>query len=294
MYRATGKTAQAIVELKRALELAPNSDEAYRRLANAYLVAGQKDQALAAYQKAIEVNPYYSLNYTRLGIAYNNLGDNQKALAALNHAAELSPDSAAAYQNIGAIYFQMGRWNDAITGLKIEPSEDLYSNLGTAYFYLGHRTDAVAMFEKAVALNPNSHVDMGNLADGYRWSGGDPQKAKGTYQKAIALALKSLKVNPVDADTLGYVALYYAKNGDPKLGLDFIRRARSIDQNGNELPYRQAVVDTIAGKPNDALASLKEAFQKGYSVVLVKNDPEFKPLEANPEFTKMLAQYAPK
>lgn len=297
VYRATGKTAQAIVELKRALELAPNSDEAYRRLANAYMVANQKDQALAAYQKAIEVNPYYSLNYTRLGIAYNSLGDNQKALAALNYAAELSPDSSAAYQNIGVIYFQLGKWNEAIAAyskaLKIEPSEDLYSNLGTAYFYLGHRTDAVAMFQKAVALNSNSHVDMGNLADGYRWSG-DPQKAKDAYQKAIQLALRSLKVNPVDADTLGYLALYYAKNGDPKLGLEFIRRARAIDQNGSELPYRQAVVDIIAGKPDGTLASLKEAFQKGYAVVLVKNDPEFKPLEANPEFAKLLAQYAPK
>jgi tetratricopeptide (TPR) repeat protein len=36
-----GKTAEAIVELKRALELAPNSDEGYRRLGDAYLAAGQ-------------------------------------------------------------------------------------------------------------------------------------------------------------------------------------------------------------------------------------------------------------
>jgi serine/threonine protein kinase/tetratricopeptide (TPR) repeat protein len=297
VYRATGKTAEAIVELKRALELAPNSDEGFRRLATAYLAAGQKNDALHAYQQAIDVNPYYELNYTRLGAAYFQLGDNQKALAALNRAAELLPDSPAAYGNIGVIYFQMGRWNDAITAydkaLKIEPSQDLYSNLGTAYFYLGHRTDAVTMFQKAVALNPYDQENVGNLADGYRWAG-DKDKARATYQQAISLANKALQVKPGDADIMGYLALYYAKNGDSKRGLDLIRRARAIDQNGNKLLYRQAVVDTIAGQQADALESLKEAFQKGYAVTLAKNDPEFMPLEMNPDFSKLLAQFAPK
>src|SRR5882762_2747275 len=35
-YAATGQTSQAIAELKRGLEIAPNSDEAYRRLGTAY------------------------------------------------------------------------------------------------------------------------------------------------------------------------------------------------------------------------------------------------------------------
>jgi eukaryotic-like serine/threonine-protein kinase len=295
VYRATGKTAQAIVELKRAVELAPNSDEGYRRLANAYLAAGQNNEALHAYQQAIDANPYYGLNYTRLGAAFFELGDNQKALAALNQAVGLTPDSAAAYGNIGAIYFQMGKWNDAIMAfskaLKIEPSEDLYSNLGTAYFYLGHRADAVAMFQKAVALNPNNHADIGNLADAYRWSG-DKDKATAAYKQAIALADKELVVKPGDAATLSYLALYYAKSGDPKRALDLIGRARAIDQNGNELLYRQAVVDTIAGQQTDAIDSLKQAFEKGYAVTLAKNDPEFAPLSGNPAFSKLISQFA--
>ena len=297
VYRVTGKTAEAIVELKRALELAPNSDEGYRRLGNAYLAAGQKDDALHAYQQAIDVNPYYGLNYTRLGFAYNELGNNQKALGALSRAVELMPDSAAAYGNVGIIDFQMGKWNEAITAygkaLKLEPSEDLYTNLGTAYFYLGHRTDAVTMFQKAVALNPNSQQYAGNLADGYRWSD-EKDKAKAAYERAIALAYKALQVNPGNADTLGYLALYYAKTGDTKRAADFIRRARGIDQNGNVLLYVQAVVDTIAGQKDEALESLREAFQKGYSVVLAKNDPEFKPLETDPAFGKLLAQFGPR
>ena len=68
VYRATGKTTEAIVELKRALELAPNSDEGYRRLGDAYLAAGKADDAIQSYQRAIDANPYYWLNHNKLGI----------------------------------------------------------------------------------------------------------------------------------------------------------------------------------------------------------------------------------
>ena len=55
----TGKTAQAIAELKRGLQLAPRSDDGYVRLGGAYLDSGQPSKANQAYKRAIEVNPYY-------------------------------------------------------------------------------------------------------------------------------------------------------------------------------------------------------------------------------------------
>jgi eukaryotic-like serine/threonine-protein kinase len=294
VYSATGKTAEAIVELKRALTLAPNSDEGYRRLGDAYMTAGKQDDALQAYQQAIDANPYYWLNHNKLGGVYFQLGQHQKALDEYQRVVELSPDSPLGYTNIGAVNFQAGKWNNAIIAwgkaLKIQPSEILYTNLGTAYLYLGHSTDAVAMFQKAVDLSPKDDVAVGDLADGYRASG-DKAKAKANYEQAIALALRALGVNPQDATTLGNLAYYYAKNGDSKKGLDFIRRARSIDANDNELMYKEAVIDAIAGQQADALANLRAAFQKGYSVEQAKNDPELKTLATNPELDKLIAGF---
>jgi len=294
VYRQTGKTAEAIVELKHALTLAPNSDEGYRRLGDAYLAAGKVNEALQAYQQAIASNPYYWSNYNKLGSAYFQLGQTQKAMDAFKRVVELSPDSELGYENLGAVNFQAGKWNDAILNfqkaLKIQPSENLYSNLGTTYFYLGHLADSVTMFQKAVALNPNDNTAVGDLADAYRWSG-DKLKAKATYEQAIALALRALRVNPRDSSTLGYLASYYAKNGDAKKGLEFIRRARSIDGDDNELMYKEAVVDAIAGQQADALASLRMAFQKGYPVEQAKNDPELKALATNPELDKLIAEF---
>ncbi len=67
VYSVTGKAAESIIELDRALQLAPNSDEGYRRLGRAYLANGRKDEALKAYRKAVELNPYYWSNYNALG-----------------------------------------------------------------------------------------------------------------------------------------------------------------------------------------------------------------------------------
>ena len=83
-YSATGKSAEAVSELKRALSLAPNSDESYRRLGKAYLDRGDGQQAIEAFKKAIQLNPYFWVNQDALGNAYFQLGDYSQALLAFN------------------------------------------------------------------------------------------------------------------------------------------------------------------------------------------------------------------
>jgi serine/threonine protein kinase/tetratricopeptide (TPR) repeat protein/TolB-like protein len=294
VYSALGKTAEAIVELKRALTLAPNSDDGYRLLGDAYLAAGKVDDALQAYRQAVDANPYYWLNYNTLGMAYAQLGQTKKASDAFQRVVELAPDSALGNENLGRVNYRAGKFNDAIVAfekaLKIEPSESRYLGLGRTYLYLGRGADAVAAFTKAVDLRPNDHKALGDLADGYRWSGAKDQ-AKATYEKAIGLALKELRAKPQDASTMGYLALYYAKNGDSNQALDSIHRARSIDAGDRDLLYQEAVVDAIAGQQAEAVASLRAALQKGYPAELAKNDPQLKNLAPNPDLDKLIAGF---
>jgi tetratricopeptide (TPR) repeat protein/TolB-like protein len=294
VYSATGKTAEAIVEMKRALTLAPNSDDGYRLLGDAYLAAGKADDALQAYQQAVDANPSYWLNYNTLGMAYTQLGQNKKASDAFRRVIELAPDSALANENLGGVNYRAGKFNDAVIAfekaLKIEPSESRYLGLGRTYLYLGRGPDAVAAFQKAVDLSPNDYKALGDLADGYRWSG-DKDKAKAAYEKATGLALKELRAKPQDANTMGYLALYYAKNGDSSKALDSIRRARSIDAGDRDLMYQEAVVYAIAGQQAEAVASLRAALQKGYPAELAKNDPQLKNLAPNPDLDKLVAGF---
>jgi eukaryotic-like serine/threonine-protein kinase len=294
VYNASGKTAEAIAELKRALELAPNSDDGYRGLGRAYLTLGQKEQALQAYQKAVDINPYYWFNYNSLGLAYSQLGEYDKALIALRRVIELEPENSFGYLNVGVVYFQQGKYEECVPyfqkSLQIQPDDKTYSNLGTVYFYLKRYNDSVPMFEKAVEMSPNVERWTGNLADAYRWSG-QREKANVTYDKAIALAYKELAVNPRNSDTMGDLALYYAKKSTPAQALNFIHRARSINREDVDLVYTEAVVEALANHPDNALKLLREAFERGYAVREARSDPELDSLRSRPEFERLLAEF---
>jgi len=63
-------------------------------------------------------------------------------------------------------------------------------------------------------------------------------------------------VNPHKADTIDSLARYYAKRGDSTQALQFIRRARAIDPNSNQLVYDEAIVQTLGSHPEEALRLL--------------------------------------
>jgi len=297
VYSATGKSAEAIAEFKQGLAIEPNSDDGYRGLGQAYMALGDKDQGLQAYQKAVSINPYYWFNYNQMAIAYSDVGQYDKALAAYKRVTELEPDNSFGYLNTGVVYFQLGKYDEAIPyfqrAIQIQPSSLAYSNLGSAYFYLKRYSDSVPMFQKAVELNPNDQLTMGNLGDAQRWSG-QRDNAKATYEKAIALAYKQLEVNPKDTEALSCLALYYGKTGNSPQSLEFMRRARAINAADVDLIYEEAVVYTLANKPEEALKSLRTAFAKGYSAEEAKADPELSSLQGRPDFAKLIAEFGPK
>ena len=100
--------------------------------------------------------------------------------------------------------------------------------------------------------------------------------------------LGSAEIKSVGSDTMGDLALYYAKKGDAKHAADFIQRARAIDKRDVGLLYNQAIVENLAGKPAEAVATLREALGKGYSVNGVEKDPEFQSLQSRPDFQAMM------
>jgi serine/threonine-protein kinase len=297
IYTATGRTSEAIAELQRALELAPNSDEALRRLGTAYMRAGRQKEAIDAYTKATEVNPYLWTNFNQLGAAHFQLGDNTQALQAWQRITELAPDRPEGWANVGVVYYRQGKWNECIPkfqkAIDLQPKAAYYSNLGSAYFYLARYDEAAKMFEKSVSMTPNDAVIHTNLADAYRWSG-QGAKATATYDEAISLAYKSIQINPQNAEALGSLAICYAKKGDTRQALQFIARARAIDQKNNWLMYEQVTVETLAGQFSEALVSLGQAVRSGYSLEEAKSDPELKRLRETPEFAKLVAELSGK
>jgi tetratricopeptide (TPR) repeat protein len=297
VHQATGRVAESIAELRVATQLAPNSDDGYRRLGRAYLRSGRATEAIQAHEKAVAINPYYWLNYNALGAAFLQLGSYDKAIEANLKVIELEPDNVNGHNDLGAAYLVTGRFEQAAVAfekaLKLLPNPETYTNLGIAYYYVGKFKESVPMFEKAVELSPNSEQFVGNLADGYRWAG-LTEKAVSTYDRAIALALKELRINPRNAMVRGHIGLYYAKKGDTARGAQFIKNARAIDPSNVNLIYNEALVHALANRPSEALRSLKEAFEAGYPVSMAASEPDLKALSSDRRFTELLKQRSQK
>jgi len=295
IYRQTGKSGQAIAEIRRGLQLAPNSDAGYVRLGNAYLDGGQKEEAIAAFKKSIEVNPYYWVLHIELARAYFSIGQNENALKECKTVTELEPENITGWSNLATAYERLGRYQESIPAyqksIELGPTWLAYSNLGYVYTILKQYPQAIQALEKAVELGPNQELPVGNLADAYRYSG-QKDKANATYDKAIALAFKDLQVNPQSTNAMGDLGVYYAKKGDPTRGMEFIQRARAIDKKDVELIYSQATVESLANKPLDAIRSLREALTKGYPLGDMQADPELENLRSRPEFQALIKEYA--
>ncbi|HTL44423.1 MAG TPA: tetratricopeptide repeat protein [Vicinamibacterales bacterium] len=290
VYQATGRTAESIVELKKATELAPNSDDAYRRLGRAFLSAGRPQDAIDAYRNAVDVNPYHWVNSDTLGAAYLQLGKYPEAAAAFQRVIQLAPDNVNGYNDLGALYLRTAEYDKALDAfqhaLKLQPIPNTYTNLGITYAYAGRFAEAVPMFEKAADMQPNAENYVGNLADGYRWAG-ERDQARAAYDKAIGLALKAIQVNPRDAATRGNLALYYAKRGDTATAQRFMKEARAIDPKSVDLLYNEAVLSALVGDKDGAFADLGKALEAGLPLSSIETDPDMRSLRSDPRFAAL-------
>ena len=298
VYTATGKSAEAVSELKRALELAPNSDDGYLRLGRAYLNMGQKPEALAAFQHAIDANPYYWSNYNMLGIAYSQFGDNAQASKAFEHVTELDPKNPNGWINLGALALHEGNWNLAIPGVPQSPgicsrrwkAIPTWARLTSSW---DKYEEARANFEKALEMSPKQG-ESSRIPGGFLPPVGPSPESAGNLRTSNFSRLQSLQTNPRDAKSLAGLGLYYAKEGDTTKGLEFIRRARGIDPEDVDFLYAEAAINTLANRMPEALRSLEQALTKGYSPKAVLSDPELTPLRQQPEFQTMMQKFQPK
>lgn len=288
----TGRYAEAVELLNRALELDPYSGEAYRLLAAAYGRLNRPDQAEATHLRAIQLRPYDWRAYNSFGVFYYQQGRYREAVAQFQRAAELNPLNARAYANAGAIYFFLEEWRDARRmfqrALDIQPSAAAYSNLGTLDFYEGHYQRAVANFHNAVELASENYRFWGNLADALYWTPGRREESAAAYRRALALAEAARRINPKDPGILSHVVDYRSMLGQSDSALRLLELLVPQVEQDPELMFSVARAYEILKKRDRALFWLGRALEAGYSRKLVEATPELADLRRDPAYRSLL------
>jgi len=288
----TGAYAEAVSGFQHAIDLDQRNVNAYLGLGGAYSSLGKTAEAEQTFRHAIDISPQCWSCYNLLGAFLYKHARFGEAAQAWQKVTELTPDNVWGYMNVGATYLYIGQFGKADEylrrALQLAPNNpDLYSNAGTASFFLGHFEEDVAYCKKALELMPQKYDYWGNLADGYRMIPGQSGNAAAAYQKAIHLAEMELKINPLDADLLSSLAMYYARTNDPVRARSYLERALKEKPDDIEVLRIASLVYLEVGNRPEAMHWLQKAVAAGYPREELIANPELNGLHSDPQFDRL-------
>ncbi len=293
VYNSTGQYDLAVKSLENAARLKPDDVPILGDLGDAYDKGGRTSDAEATYQHAIKLRPDYWAVYNWLGFFYFAHGRYSDAADQFRKVTEVSPQNARGYSNLAAMYLLLGNYKESITAsrrsVELQPSKDAYENLGAAYYYLRQYPAAIETFESARKIDDRDALAVGNLGDALYRSGARRNEAAAAYKMAVKLVRDDLAVNPKDAVATAYLAEYSSMLEDRDSALQSTVRALQLDPKNPEVLFRSALVYNHFGDSAKALEQLKKAVDAGFSVVTIRDTPDFDSLVGTPEFHALTA-----
>jgi len=159
-----GQNEASIASARKALEIDPNSVEAYNNIGAGYGAMGQWDEAIKNEQEALRLKPDYQL-------ARNNLNwyTQQKAGGKSAPPAGAAASSVDDLINDSMRLAQAGKYEESIAAarkaLKLKPdSAEAWNNIAADEESLHHWDEAIAAAQKAIALRPDFQLAKNNLA----------------------------------------------------------------------------------------------------------------------------------
>jgi tetratricopeptide (TPR) repeat protein len=136
----TGRTAEAIVEIKKAESIDPLSLIISADVADAMCVAHLYDEAIRQSQKTLALDPNFAVGHYELGQALAQMHRHDEAIAEFQKAIQLSGNSAAFESNLAYVYGISGRTADAmdiVEDLRTRPGRDPSTDADIALIYMG-------------------------------------------------------------------------------------------------------------------------------------------------------------
>jgi tetratricopeptide (TPR) repeat protein len=226
-----GTLNDAIADYSTAIELDPNSQEAYVSRGYAFRDKDDYNRAIADFTRAIKLNPnsaiaasaYHALGDTLL--MQGMQGDCDKAIVAYTEAIRLDPKSAWNFMGMGWAYQLKGQYNQAIANyskaIDIDPRfADPHTARGWLYYLQGKHTRAIADLTQAIRLSPQ-------YADNHNRRGLVFLHQK-NYRRALDDLNKAIRIQPRDP-------VFYENRAQVYEALKDYARARADRQKAKRL-----------------------------------------------------------
>ncbi len=150
MMEAMNNYDGAVVQLQKALDLAPQKPGSHYKLGEAYWGLSRWDSAAAEYKAELAIDPGNCRAHWRLGSVLNQQGgDAQEALKELDQSVALCPNLTEAHADRGRALITLGRNADAVpelqAAIKADPTEPRnHFLLARAFRSMGRTQEAQA------------------------------------------------------------------------------------------------------------------------------------------------------
>ncbi len=276
-YENPTTQAEAVVEFRHALNLAPKSPREKLNYGLALLRAGKNDEAVAALKDVQQTDPKLPHTWFNLGIAYKKSGDIPDAIMQFEHMAVLTPEEPIVHYQLGALYKMDGRLDDARKQFDLAAKLD--PNLAAPQFQLynilrqaGQPDEAQKHLDAFKRLKKNAEgaaiaedVDWCTYAEIY-----DPPVTPSVQAESTAPSFQDRVLEgAVDAKTAGLTAIDSTGTGQTDLlvwsskGVALYRRGTER-VNEPELAGLTGVISVAPGDfDNDGLMDLCVLTEEG-------------------------------
>ena len=165
-----GKTEEAIINFRKALDGKPDYAAAHFNMARARLNAGDTEGAATHYLAALRLNLTYFAALVEMGALLDGLGRTEEALSYYERALSIDAEHYSALFNYANALRRVGRNEEAVryynAALDIDSeSPDARNNLGSLLFEMGRLPEAAAEFENALRVESSArtHYNLGLL-----------------------------------------------------------------------------------------------------------------------------------
>jgi predicted O-linked N-acetylglucosamine transferase (SPINDLY family) len=220
-----GRSAEAVVILRRATRRNPDRYEAFALLGQVLLDLRDHAAAAETFARATELAPAAPGLASALALSLKALGRAREAIPALERALAVDPADAEILANLGGLYRETGRATEAVELLQraVASRPDwapAYNNLGNALLAIGKAEEAVAALERARQLEPARASILCNLGVAY--------KNAGRLARAIAAEREAIRKDPAFSDAHLNLGDALLAAGDVAGAVEAFRKAAAL------------------------------------------------------------------
>jgi Flp pilus assembly protein TadD len=190
---AQGRTADAIREYQKALDLRPTEVNSRNSLGSFFLSLNRIDEAIEQFRLALRYAPDFAEAHNNLGYAFQKKGDQALAMTEFQTALRLNRGDYRVHLNLASASMALGKTDEALEELKsassLEPGDILTRvALGNLLFNTGRIDEALTQFVATLKIAPTNAEAHANL--------GMALARKGRNEEATVHLREALRLQP--------------------------------------------------------------------------------------------------